>query len=130
MPISLPALSSLRYHRDSPLIATTFQAVLLNSLANIIAQFLEIRHSRLTSTAVDPKRVSIDIWRVLQFVIWTLLTVPPNFRWQQFLERRFPAYYDGERTVKREADDEGDVSHEGVDCNIVRANVSDDSHLW
>ena len=35
----------------------------------------------------------IDKLRVLQFVIWTLISVPPNFRWQQFLERRFPAFY-------------------------------------
>lgn len=60
---------------------------------------------------MDPKPVSIDVWRVLQFVTWTLLSVPPHFRWQQFLERKFPAYYESEKTVKREADDEGDVSH-------------------
>jgi len=35
----------------------------------------------------------IDKVRVLQFVIWTLMSVPPNFKWQQALERRFPAYY-------------------------------------
>lgn len=39
--------------------------------------------------------------------------MPPNFRWQQFLERKFPAFYEGARTVKKEADDEGDVSHVG-----------------
>lgn len=34
----------------------------------------------------------IDKVRVLQFVIWTILSVPPNFKWQQALERRFPAW--------------------------------------
>lgn len=111
MRISLPTRSSLHHHRVSPLITTTIQAVFINTAANIIAQFLEIRHSRLTSTPLDPKPLSIDFWRVLQFVTWTLFSVPPNFRWQQLLERTFPAYYDGEVIVKREADDEGEVGH-------------------
>jgi hypothetical protein len=34
----------------------------------------------------------IDKVRVLQFVIWTIMSVPPNFKWQQALERRFPAW--------------------------------------
>jgi hypothetical protein len=103
--------TNLHHHRQSPIVTTTFQAIIINSIANLIAQFLEIRHSRLTSTAVDPKPFEVDLWRVAQFVIWTAISVPPNFRWQQFLERRFPAYYEGEKTVKNEADDEGDVGH-------------------
>jgi hypothetical protein len=44
---------------------------------------------------------------VLHFVIWTCITVPPNFRWQQWLERRFPTYYEEDRVDlgKREGDE-------------------------
>lgn len=38
------------------------------------------------------------------------MSVPPNFRWQQFLERTFPAYHDG-KNVKSE--EEGVVCHVG-----------------
>ena len=36
----------------------------------------------------------MDLLRVLQFVVWTCITVPPNFRWQGWLEKRFPAYHE------------------------------------
>lgn len=35
---------------------------------------------------------SLDILQLLRFVLLTLLTAPPNYHWQQFLERQFPAY--------------------------------------
>jgi hypothetical protein len=107
--MSLSFLSSISHHRHSAIFTTTVQAVCINSVANLIAQYIEIHNSRRESTPEDPRPLSIDAWRVLQFVIWTLLSVPPNFRWQQFLERKFPAYYDGKSPVKSE--EEGLVCH-------------------
>jgi len=109
--MNLSFLTGLTHHRHSPIVTTTIQAVLINSVANIIAQFLEIKHSRSISTPVDPKPISVDVFRVLQFVTWTLLSVPPHFRWQQYLERTFPAYYEG-RSFKSE--------EEGVPVVVTR----------
>lgn len=38
-------------------------------------------------------RFGVDGWKVVQFVVWTCITVPLNFRWQAWLERRWPAFY-------------------------------------
>ena len=99
----------------SPLVITTFQAILINSVANIIAQIIEAHE--VTRIDIDtkthasvPSNFTLDPIRVLYFAIWTFISVPPNFRWQQFLERRFPAYYPEEKIVKTEADEEGIVS--------------------
>lgn len=40
---------------------------------------------------------------VLAFLIFTFISTPPNFLWQQFLERRFPGYI----VQKLEADEKG-----------------------
>lgn len=40
---------------------------------------------------------------VLAFLIFTFISTPPNFLWQQFLERRFPGYI---VQKKLEADDD------------------------
>ena len=36
--------------------------------------------------------MALDIIQLLRFITLTLLTSPPNFKWQQFLERTFPMY--------------------------------------
>lgn len=41
---------------------------------------------------------------VFAFLIFTFISTPPNFLWQQFLERRFPGYI---VQKKLEADDDG-----------------------
>lgn len=35
---------------------------------------------------------TLDMLQLLRFVALTFLTAPPNFHWQQFLERTFPMY--------------------------------------
>lgn len=32
----------------------------------------------------------IDLSSILRFIVYTVLTTPPNYRWQEFLERMFP----------------------------------------
>lgn len=100
----------------SPLLTTTLQAILINICANVIAQLLEShKRARADHTPADATAVSefhLDVRRVMHFVIWTCITVPPNFRFQQWLERRFPAYVVEERR-KSIADDDGAVSLTG-----------------
>lgn len=37
---------------------------------------------------------TLDFFQLLRFVCLNLMTAPPNYHWQQFLERSFPAYID------------------------------------
>jgi hypothetical protein len=69
----------------SPIVRATYQAAILSGISNILAQaFQARRHAR---------PFTLDPLELLRFIIVTLLTCPPNFHWQQFLERTFPAYH-------------------------------------
>lgn len=35
---------------------------------------------------------SFDAYEFVRFVVLSILTTPPNYKWQQYLERTFPAY--------------------------------------
>ncbi|KAI1326042.1 hypothetical protein F5Y16DRAFT_248479 [Xylariaceae sp. FL0255] len=69
---------------SSPMLKATMAASALSATSNILAQFLEAYR--------DERPFSFDIALFLRFVIVTLITCPPNFMWQQLLERTFPAY--------------------------------------
>lgn len=44
-------------------------------------------------TLISPKvPFTFDVIELLRFFVLSLITTPPNFKWQQFLERTFPAY--------------------------------------
>lgn len=68
----------------SPIVAATLQAAGLSTISNILAQFIEARQ--------QSRPVSLDIVQLLRFVSLTLMTAPPNYHWQGYLERTFPAY--------------------------------------
>jgi hypothetical protein len=36
--------------------------------------------------------MSLNVVELLRFVLLTLVTTPPNYHWQQFLEQKLPAY--------------------------------------
>ncbi|KAI8660369.1 hypothetical protein NCS57_01013800 [Fusarium keratoplasticum] len=68
----------------SPIVAATLQAAALSSASNVLAQLIEARQQN--------RPVTLDLLPLLRFVTLTLITAPPNYHWQQFLERTFPAY--------------------------------------
>ncbi|CZR40973.1 uncharacterized protein FPRO_10562 [Fusarium proliferatum ET1] len=68
----------------SPIVAATLQAAGLSTVSNILAQIIEARQ--------QSRPVSLDIVQLLRFVSLTLMTAPPNYHWQGYLERTFPAY--------------------------------------
>ncbi|KAI1819334.1 hypothetical protein F4861DRAFT_148587 [Xylaria intraflava] len=68
----------------SPMAKATLASAALSSASNILAQILEAYR--------DERSFAFDIAKFLRFVILTLLTAPPNYMWQQLLERTFPAY--------------------------------------
>ncbi|KAI0004782.1 hypothetical protein F4779DRAFT_68778 [Xylariaceae sp. FL0662B] len=68
----------------SPMTKATLAATALSSASNILAQFLEAYR--------DGRPFVFDIVKFLQFVTVTFVSAPPNYMWQQLLERTFPAY--------------------------------------
>ncbi|RYP04422.1 hypothetical protein DL765_010198 [Monosporascus sp. GIB2] len=68
----------------SQMVKATLAATALASASNILAQFL--RSSR------DKQPFVFNLAEFLRFVLVALITAPPNYQWQQLLERSFPAY--------------------------------------
>ncbi|KAH0292677.1 putative integral membrane protein, Mpv17/PMP22 family [Aureobasidium namibiae CBS 147.97] len=68
---------------SSPIAIATVQATIIAAISNVIAQVLELRSNEIPSSFSTPD--------FLRFVIFTLLTAPPNYLWQHALERLFPA---------------------------------------
>ncbi|KAH6724283.1 hypothetical protein BKA61DRAFT_27059 [Leptodontidium sp. MPI-SDFR-AT-0119] len=68
---------------SGPLITATTQAVFLGSLSNVIAQAFSAYDSQ--------KLFSFDVIDILRSAILGAITTPPNFLWQNFLEKKFPS---------------------------------------
>ncbi|KAI0460536.1 hypothetical protein F5B21DRAFT_452219 [Xylaria acuta] len=68
----------------SPIAKATLASAALSSASNILAQILEAYR--------DGQPFAFDLGVFLRFVTVTFLTAPPNYMWQQLLERTFPAY--------------------------------------
>ncbi|KAI0391178.1 hypothetical protein F5Y17DRAFT_441514 [Xylariaceae sp. FL0594] len=82
----------------SPMMKATLAATALSGASNILAQILESYR--------DGFPFSFDPALFLRFVTVTFLTAPPNYMWQQLLERTFPAYHQHEASKRKEKDDE------------------------
>lgn len=88
------------------IVATTLQAAGLSTLSNVLAQFIKANKEKVTSsitlsplffsleqTLIDRQRsYGVNIRALLSFVIFTLISCPPNILWQDFLEQKFPGY--------------------------------------
>ncbi|KAL0937732.1 integral membrane mpv17 pmp22 [Colletotrichum truncatum] len=66
-----------------PIVSATLQSAALAGTSNLLAQAL-------TAYRSDSQLV-IDWVPVFQFVLNAIVTTPPNFMWQEFLEESFPA---------------------------------------
>ncbi|KKY16302.1 putative mpv17 pmp22 family protein [Phaeomoniella chlamydospora] len=91
----------------SPLVSATLQAASLSTVSNLIAQAIEAHKNN--RGVIE----SFNAPELMRFVALTLITAPPNYKWQQFLERTFPAFQpsgvrqekDVERAVEKREDD-------------------------
>ncbi len=88
------------------MIRATLAATALASTSNVLAQFLEAYR--------EQQPFVFDLANFLRFVILALITAPPNYQWQQLLERTFPAY---ERRLPpiRDAEKQGVDLGDGVE---------------
>lgn len=68
----------------SPIVNATLQAALMSSISNMLAQIIDAYKGN--------RPFSFNIVEFLRFVVLTFITAPPNYHWQAFLERTFPAY--------------------------------------
>ncbi|RFU80184.1 alcohol dehydrogenase [Trichoderma arundinaceum] len=68
----------------SPIMTATLQAAALSTASNFCAQFIE--------TYWNNSIFHLDLIQLIRFIVYTLITAPPNYLWQQFLEKSLPAY--------------------------------------
>ncbi|KAJ0123125.1 hypothetical protein N8I77_010199 [Diaporthe amygdali] len=66
-----------------PIVSATAQSAVLSATSNILAQAITAYRS--------DKQFVIDWIPVFQFFLYTVVSTPPNFLWQDFLESTFPA---------------------------------------
>ncbi|RPA99020.1 hypothetical protein L873DRAFT_1828189 [Choiromyces venosus 120613-1] len=67
----------------SAIVNASIQAALLSAFSNILAQSLQAYKSNTS--------LSFDFAPACQFALYALLSTPPNFVWQEWLEAAFPA---------------------------------------
>ncbi|QUC18102.1 uncharacterized protein UV8b_02343 [Ustilaginoidea virens] len=67
----------------SPIFSATLQAALLGATSNILAQLIEAYRKQAA--------LRVDWIPVFQFLLFSIISTPPNFIWQDFLESTFPA---------------------------------------
>ncbi|KAM0263948.1 hypothetical protein ACHAQJ_000983 [Trichoderma viride] len=68
----------------SPMMTAALQAAALSTASNLCAQFIE--------TYWYNSNLQLDLIQLIRFIAYTLITAPPNYIWQQFLEKSLPAY--------------------------------------
>ncbi|KFA62434.1 hypothetical protein S40285_06087 [Stachybotrys chlorohalonatus IBT 40285] len=68
----------------SPMMTATMQAAGLSTVSNVCAQFIEAYQ--------EQRAFSLDLPQLIRFIALSFMTAPPNYVWQQYLERTFPAY--------------------------------------
>ena len=68
----------------SQIVKVTVAAACLSATSNLLSQILDAyRHDR---------PFVFDALHFLRFIGLAVITTPPNYKWQQFLEKTFPAY--------------------------------------
>ncbi|KAL2760223.1 hypothetical protein ACRALDRAFT_2093926 [Sodiomyces alcalophilus JCM 7366] len=102
----------------SPIVTATLQATALSSASNICAQII--------SAYQDKRPFSLDVIQFLRFVTLSLITAPPNYHWQQFLERTFPAYPSPLAASSRPSRRLSDVEMKPVDAALAADKKYDD----
>ncbi|XWX02153.1 hypothetical protein V2A60_010185 [Cordyceps javanica] len=68
----------------SPIVAATVQSAALGVLSSILAQCITAYRQK------DP--LSIDWIPVFQYLLFIIVSTPPNFLWQELIEASFPSH--------------------------------------
>ncbi|KAI5810799.1 hypothetical protein BZA77DRAFT_326612 [Pyronema omphalodes] len=78
----------------SPVIEATVQAATLSAVSNLLAQSIK--------SYTESKPFVFDFTPVIQFVVFTILSTPPNFLWQLQLESWYPSQVPVEQKTEKE----------------------------
>ncbi|KAL7798668.1 hypothetical protein V8C43DRAFT_275978 [Trichoderma afarasin] len=68
---------------DSKVTEATIQATLLNGLSGVCAQGITVYRTK----SFD----EVELESILRFVIYSALVTPPNYKWQEWMESKFPS---------------------------------------
>ncbi|KAK7914864.1 Mpv17/PMP22 family protein [Apiospora marii] len=68
-----------------PIVNATIQSAVLAATSNLLAQALSAYKNEVS--------LVIDWVPVFQFIVYAIISTPPNFMWQDLLESSFPAYH-------------------------------------
>jgi hypothetical protein len=94
---------------DSKVAEATFQATLLNGLSGVCAQGITAYRNKVSkklhliadhlsicygcsrANCLNKSFDEVEIESILRFIVYSILVTPPNYKWQEFLERKFPS---------------------------------------
>ena len=94
----------------TPIQTATLQAAVLSTTSSILAQLLTFyRDSAFPETRSTLNPMGLDFVPILRFLFFTVLNTPPNFLWQEYLEKKFPKYSTEKGKQKLKVDDGGKV---------------------
>ncbi|KAJ4511545.1 hypothetical protein HRR83_004417 [Exophiala dermatitidis] len=94
----------------------TVQGATIAAVSNILAQGITVYQKRSLS--------SLDPAAFLQFVVLAIISTPPNYKWQLFLERKFPSTYKKDVSRSQEKKD-GDTKEQLSVRNTIAKFVLD-----
>ncbi|KAB5547092.1 Mpv17/PMP22 family protein [Coniochaeta sp. 2T2.1] len=83
-----------------PMLNVTLQSSVIGAVSNILAQFITSQQNNTPFT--------INWVPVFQFFLYAVVSTPPNFLWQQYLEETFPATHPAPTTAAIKAAAAGD----------------------
>ncbi|KAK0749202.1 hypothetical protein B0T18DRAFT_99723 [Schizothecium vesticola] len=102
------------------IVKATLQTAFLNALSNVIAQVITAQK--------DHTPLTLNWTPILQFLLFGLISTPPNFLWQDFLESTFPAAVHlaptDEALASAAAGDEKALDAEARDGRLVTTRLS------
>jgi hypothetical protein len=88
-----------------PIVKATIQAAVLSAISNILAQLISCYRAGVSLQAyiwlssllpdwtdVEQHGYSLDTGPLVTFVAFSLLSCPPNYLWQSWMESTFPSY--------------------------------------
>ncbi|EME88319.1 uncharacterized protein MYCFIDRAFT_55315 [Pseudocercospora fijiensis CIRAD86] len=107
----------------SPIVTASLQAGVLSAISNILAQLITCHQAGTSYT--------LNIVELLQFVTYSVLSCPPNYLWQAFLEAQFPAYAnelpqsEKELTVDENATSSGAEKSHGANGGLSSRRVGE-----
>jgi hypothetical protein len=92
-----------------PIVTATIQTAIISAFSNILAQAITAHQTNVLLFPLNPQpstlpynpkltpnqqtHLVIDWIPVFQYLLFALISTPPNFLWQDFLESTFPAYH-------------------------------------